>query len=107
MLNTPTVGNKIAAARKKINISQAGLAQQLFISAQAVGKWERGESMPDIMTLNRLAELLGVDLNYFSESFPPGATAPTPVVSSAKYPLNSHPGSNEKNRTGICPEETG
>jgi uncharacterized protein YjbI with pentapeptide repeats len=26
--------------------------------------------MPDIMTLNRLAEILGVDLNYFSESFP-------------------------------------
>ncbi|CAL1517976.1 hypothetical protein MMC2321_01716 [Chitinophaga sp. MM2321] len=64
------IGNKIAEARKKINISQAQLAQRLFISAQAVGKWERGESMPDITTFNRLAEMLGVDLNYFSESFP-------------------------------------
>jgi uncharacterized protein YjbI with pentapeptide repeats len=32
-----------------------------------VGKWERGESMPDIITINRLAEILGLDLNYFSE----------------------------------------
>lgn len=66
MLNTKIIGNRITEARKKINISQAQLAEQLFISSQAVGKWERGESMPDILTLNRLGEILGVDLNYFS-----------------------------------------
>lgn len=69
MLNSKSVGNKIVTARKKMNLSQAELAQQVSISAQAVGKWERGESMPDIATLNRLAEILGVDLNYFSETF--------------------------------------
>jgi len=67
-METKIIGNKIAEARKKTNISQAQLAQRLFISAQAVGKWERGESMPDIITLNRLAEILDVDLNYFSGS---------------------------------------
>ena len=66
-LGTKVIGNKIADARKRLNISQAQLAEHLFISAQAVGKWERGESMPDIITFNRLAEILGVDLNYFSE----------------------------------------
>jgi transcriptional regulator with XRE-family HTH domain len=66
-MKTRMIGNKIAEARKKINISQARLARRLFISPQAVGKWERGESMPDILTLNRLAEILQVDLNYFSE----------------------------------------
>lgn len=69
MLNSKSIGNKIAAARKKINLSQAELARQVSISSQAVGKWERGESMPDITTLNRLAEITGVDLNYFSENF--------------------------------------
>lgn len=69
MLNSKSIGNKIATARKNINLSQAELAQQVSISPQAVGKWERGESMPDITTLNRLAEIFGVDLNYFSESF--------------------------------------
>lgn len=64
-----SVGKKIAEARKKIKISQAELAQQISISPQAVGKWERGESMPDISTLNRLAGILGVDLNYFSDDF--------------------------------------
>jgi uncharacterized protein YjbI with pentapeptide repeats len=68
-METNMIGSKIAKARKKINISQAQLAQRLFISPQAVGKWERGESIPDIVTFNRLAEILGVDLNYFSENF--------------------------------------
>lgn len=69
MLNTKMIGNKIAQARKEANITQAQLAQFLFISPQAVGKWERGESSPDIVTFNRLSEILGVDLNYFSENF--------------------------------------
>lgn len=68
-METKLIGRKIAEARKKLNISQARLAEQLFISPQAVGKWERGESIPDIITFGRLAEILGVDLNYFSESF--------------------------------------
>lgn len=68
-METEIIGRKIANARKKLNISQAQLAEQLFISPQAVGKWERGESVPDIITVNRLAEILGVDLNYFSENF--------------------------------------
>lgn len=67
MLHSKSIGNKIAEARKKINLSQAELAQQILISPQAVGKWERGESTPDISTLNRLAEIFGVDLNYFSD----------------------------------------
>ncbi|MES2130811.1 MAG: pentapeptide repeat-containing protein [Bacteroidota bacterium] len=75
MLNSKSIGNKIAEARKKINLSQAELAQQVSISSQAVGKWERGESMPDIMTLNRLAEIFGVTLNYFSDSFQAEETA--------------------------------
>jgi uncharacterized protein YjbI with pentapeptide repeats len=73
-METKLIGNKIAEARKKATISQAQLAGRLFISPQAVGKWERGESMPDIITLNRLAEILGVDLNYFSENFQSAAT---------------------------------
>lgn len=69
MLNSKSIGNRIAEARKKSNLSQAELAMKVSISPQAVGKWERGESMPDIATLNRLAEIFRVDLNYFSDNF--------------------------------------
>ena len=81
MQNSKSIGNKIVTARKKINLSQAELARQVSISSQAVGKWERGESMPDITTLSRLAEILGTDLNYFSESFASEQTALTAPLS--------------------------
>lgn len=88
-MDTKIIGNKIAEARKKANMSQAQLAQQLFISPQAVGKWERGESVPDIITVNRLAEILGVDLNYFSEQFMPVATDAQPAVPAPPVQLSN------------------
>lgn len=81
MLTSNALGQKIAIARKKANLSQSILAQQVSISPQAVGKWERGESMPDITTLNRLAEILGVDLNYFSDRFESNSPAEEPIQS--------------------------
>ena len=97
MLNSKTIGNKIAEARKKINISQAQLARHLSISSQAVGKWERGESMPDITTFNRLAEILGVDLNYFSDSFY-DTTAETAAAESLGNLSAEMPSENQKKK---------
>ena len=65
MLSFLEIGEKISIARKIKNLSQAQLAEFISVSAQAVGKWERGESMPDIVTFGRLADILDVDLNYF------------------------------------------
>lgn len=90
-MDTIMIGEKIAKARKKLNISQAQLAQHLFISPQAVGKWERGESIPDIITFNRLAEILGVDLNYFSENFSSAANE-TPGTGAIEQPVQEEAG---------------
>jgi uncharacterized protein YjbI with pentapeptide repeats len=96
MLNSKSVGDKIATARKKTNLSQAELAQQVSISSQAVGKWERGESMPDITTLNRIAEILGVDLNYFSENFQLTDNEVTNIESLTKQSTESLSGGQKK-----------
>lgn len=98
------IGDKIAEARKRTNISQAQLAQQLFISAQAVGKWERGESLPDIIALNRLAKIVGVDLNYFSDDFPSTvseAASPPPAAGQPAdwNPLHTANGSSAKQKS--------
>lgn len=85
-MGTTFIGARIANARKDKNISQAQLAEHMFVSPQAVGKWERGESIPDILTFNRLAEVLGVDLNYFSENFPSMATGTPPAETGATPP---------------------
>lgn len=55
-----TMGERIAYLRKRKKMTQAQLAEQLGISAQAVSKWESGISCPDIMTLVPLSQILGV-----------------------------------------------
>ena len=57
------MGNNIAAFRKQSGMTQAELADKLNYSDKAVSKWERGESMPDVLTLVQLAELFGVRMN--------------------------------------------
>ena len=50
------IGANIALQRKRAGLTQAGLAEKLNYSDKAVSKWERGESMPDVLTLMQLAE---------------------------------------------------
>ena len=56
-------GNKISDLRRSKNMTQETLAQKLAVTAQAVSKWERGESMPDISLLPRLAGIFGVSID--------------------------------------------
>ena len=66
-MNEIAIGNKIAEGRKKKGYSQAEFAQELSVSPQAVSKWERGESLPDIIMLGKIAASIGVDMNHFSD----------------------------------------
>lgn len=42
------IGSTISELRKKANMTQSEVAEQLGVSFQAVSKWERDESLPDI-----------------------------------------------------------
>jgi transcriptional regulator with XRE-family HTH domain len=57
------IGDNIASYRKRLRLTQAGLAEKLNYSDKAVSKWERAESVPDVLTLAALAEVLGVTVN--------------------------------------------
>ena len=57
------IGANIAAYRKRDGLTQASLAEKLNYSDKAVSKWERGESIPDVLTLMQLAELFGTTVN--------------------------------------------
>jgi len=57
------IGSNIALQRKRAGLTQAGLAEKLNYSDKAVSKWERGESIPDVLTLMQLAELFEITVN--------------------------------------------
>lgn len=57
------IGRNIVSYRKRLRMTQAGLAEKLNYSDKAVSKWERGESVPDVQTLMQLAELFDITVN--------------------------------------------
>lgn len=62
MINTSKLAQRIADARHEQGLTQTELASKLGVSAQAVSKWERGISCPDISILDDLAEAIGLSL---------------------------------------------
>ena len=56
-------GCLIAERRKQLNMTQKELAQKLHVSAQAVSKWERGLSFPDVSLLEPLAQQLDLTVS--------------------------------------------
>ena len=57
------IGANIASYRKRAGLTQAGLAEKLNYSDKAVSKWERGESVPDVLTMVQLADQFDVTVN--------------------------------------------
>ena len=58
------IGNVIKNIRKENNLTQSEFASILWVSSQAVSKWENGVSIPDISTLKEISNKFNVDLDY-------------------------------------------
>ena len=68
------MGENIALLRRRISMTQEMLADRLGVSAQAVSKWERGLSCPDVSFLPVMAEIFGVSIDeLFVRAEPDGA----------------------------------
>ncbi len=65
------IANNITELRKAAPYTQAELAEKLNYSDKAVSKWERGESIPDVIVLKQIADLFGVTVDYLLEEVHP------------------------------------
>lgn len=54
------IGKYIARQRKKQNLTQAQLAEKLFITDRAVSKWETGRALPDSSIMLELCKILNI-----------------------------------------------
>lgn len=61
-MDARTFGNYLSRMRKAQGMTQAELAEQLHVTDKAVSRWERGIGLPDINTLEPLADALGLTL---------------------------------------------
>ena len=57
-----SIGETIANLRKEKGMTQSQLAEKMNVTDKAVSKWERDLSCPDINTISKLADVLGVSV---------------------------------------------
>lgn len=62
------IAKNICELRCEMNMTQLMLAEVLNYSDKAVSKWERGEALPDVTVLKRIADYFGVTVDYLLES---------------------------------------
>ncbi len=57
------IAENISFYRKRAGLTQAELAERIAYSDKSVSKWERGEGLPDVLVMMKLAEIFGISLN--------------------------------------------
>ncbi len=67
------IGTNIRRARTRRHLTQDNLAQTVHTTRQTISNYETGHSRPDVETLRRLADALGVELTELLDGEPPAA----------------------------------
>jgi len=57
------IGNFIMSERKAKKLTQAKLAEKLFVSEKTISKWENGNGIPDTNTLQKLCNIFEITIN--------------------------------------------
>lgn len=65
------IGENLSELRKEAKLTQLELAEKFNYSDKSISKWEKGETLPDIVTLNELCEFYGVSLDYLTHEATP------------------------------------
>ena len=63
-----TMGAIISTLRKEKGMTQLELAKELGVTDKAVSKWERDLSCPDVSSIPRLAQVLGITVDELMQS---------------------------------------
>lgn len=58
-----TISRVIKEIRRNVNMTQEEMAQSLFVTRQAVSRWENGETTPNTETLKQISGIFGVSLD--------------------------------------------
>ena len=73
------LAKNLSTLRRASGLSQEKAAEAVGVTRQALAKWESGETTPDVLHCDKLAELYGVsldDLLHFEQK--PGSVPPPP-----------------------------
>ncbi len=73
-----SMGSKLAQARRKHNLTQEQLAEQLGVTRQAVSRWESDTAYPETDKIVRMSQLLGVSCDWLLRDEEDGSDGAAP-----------------------------
>ena len=99
------ISESLKTLREELGISQNTIAEQLNISTQSISKWERGESLPSIEYLPKLAKIFVCKIDDLFAKYPYNETQEDKLfellksdkkdkIEKAKNMLNKNPSLN-------------
>ena len=60
-----SIGERIKQQREKMALTQAQVAERLYVTQQTVARWESDKHVPPVKAIQDLAEMFGVEASYF------------------------------------------
>lgn len=64
-MNTDIIGERIKYERQRLNMTLKELGNLLKVSEQCISSWEHKRNVPDIIALNTLANIFGIEIKDF------------------------------------------
>ena len=74
------LGRNLAARRKALGLTQAGVAERLGVDTETLSRFERGKHVPSLLTLEHLAAVLGSTCGELLEEVPPQPSSDAVVI---------------------------
>ena len=65
------IRENLALRRKDANLTREDIANMLLVAPQTIGSWEKGRSLPDIVSLYALSKLYDISVDTFAEPYSP------------------------------------
>lgn len=93
------ISAKLKELRAKKGLSQERVAEQLYISRQAISKWENGEALPDMENLVAISKFYGVSIDYILGANEGSGKSEIPTAAEPQSTALSYQGSSTKTDT--------
>ncbi|MCO6183152.1 helix-turn-helix transcriptional regulator [Leuconostoc fallax] len=87
--------------RTNLAMSQEDVADKLFISRQAVSRWESGDAMPDITNLIKLSEIFDCSLDSLVLGVEPKANGDEHYIDPKEFTFDPRKGKYIRKRHGM------
>ncbi len=69
-MDKATIGIRIKYERLRLGLTLEEFGRQVGVSKQCLSGWEHGRNMPDVVALNTMAEICGIEIRDFLQAEP-------------------------------------